>query len=192
MSYQTYITHALVCGTFNRNTADRSYLLFTREAGMLFADARSIREERSKQRFAMQDFSYIRVSLVRGKSGWKIGSVEAETNFYTLATDKASRGSIVSMFRVLRRFFSGEEPTPQLFDFIYESLQILSGELTHRGMVEKSLQVKILTDLGYVDSVLVPNEIKDVSPATIALIHDTSLEPVLDKLIALAVSTSHL
>lgn len=192
MAYQTYITQALVCGTFNRNAADRSYLLFTREAGMLFADARSIREERSKQRFAMQDFSHIRVSLVRGKSGWKIGSVEAETNFYTKAPDKASRGSIVSMFRVLRRFFSGEEPAPQLFDFIYQSLQMLSGDLSARTLVEKSLQVKILTDLGYVDPVLVPTEIKDVSPSTIAVMTDTTLEPVLDKLIALAVSTSHL
>lgn len=192
MSYQTYTTEALVCGTFNRNTADRSYLLFTREAGMLFADARSIREERSKQRYAMQDFSYIRVSLVRGKSSWKIGSVEAKKNFYAMAVDKDSRGSIVSTFRFLRRFFSGEEPTPQLFDCIHQSLGVLVGELTNRTLIEKSLQVKILTDLGYVDGVLVPNQIKDGLPADLGLALDAGLEPILDRLITHAVSTSHL
>lgn len=56
MAYETYTTEALVCGTFNRNTADRSYLLFTREAGMLYADARSVREERSRQRYALRTF----------------------------------------------------------------------------------------------------------------------------------------
>jgi recombinational DNA repair protein (RecF pathway) len=192
MAYQTYITAALVCGTFNRNTADRSYLLFTREAGMLFADARSIREERSKQRFAMQDFSFIRVSLVRGKSGWKIGSVQAETNFYAGATDKLARGSVVSLFRLLRRFFSGEEPAPELFDFIHQSLQLVSGEMLHRPVVEKFLHVKILTDLGYVDGSLVPEVLRGASPEVLAGQDDDGLIPILDQLIATAIATSHL
>ena len=63
MSYQTYTTEALVCGTYDRNTADRSYRLFARELGMLFADARSVRLEKSRQRMALSDFSLVRVSL---------------------------------------------------------------------------------------------------------------------------------
>ena len=56
MAYVTYTTLALVCGTFDQKTSDRSYMLFTREAGMLFASARSVREERSKQRYASTRF----------------------------------------------------------------------------------------------------------------------------------------
>ena len=81
MAYATYTTQALVCGTFDRNTADRSYRLFTREFGMVWADARSVRLEKSKQRSALTDFSVVRISLVRGKAGWKIGSVIAQQNF---------------------------------------------------------------------------------------------------------------
>lgn len=83
MAYVTYTTDAIVCGTYDRNTADRSYRLFTRELGMLYADARSVRLEKSKQRQALQDFSLIKVSLVKGKAGWKIGSVSEVQNYYT-------------------------------------------------------------------------------------------------------------
>ena len=72
MSYQTYITDAVVVGSYASNTADKSYLLFTKRAGMLYATARSVREERSKQRYALQDFSHITVTLVKGKGGWCI------------------------------------------------------------------------------------------------------------------------
>ena len=48
MSYQTYITEALIVGSFDSNTADKSYLLFTKSAGMLYASARSVREEDRK------------------------------------------------------------------------------------------------------------------------------------------------
>ena len=126
MAYATYTTKALVCGTFNRNTADRSYLLFTREAGMLYADARSVREERSRQRYALQDFSLVRVSLVKGKQSWKVGSIEAQKNYYSLAVENETRGSVVSLFRLLRRFVNCEEAAPELFYYVTEAFYELS------------------------------------------------------------------
>jgi len=92
MSYATYTTEALVCGSRNNNTSDRAYLLFTEEVGMIWASARSVREERSKQRYALQDFSLIRVSLVKGKSGWRIGSVEATCNPFMEARSRSGQG----------------------------------------------------------------------------------------------------
>ena len=106
MSYQTYTTEALVCGSFLHNTADKVFLLFTREAGMLYATAKSVREERSKQRFALQDFSLINVSLIKGKQGWRVGSVEAEVNYFTKSEERLARGSVVLLFKTLRRFIS--------------------------------------------------------------------------------------
>jgi recombinational DNA repair protein (RecF pathway) len=159
VAYQTYTTEALVCGTFNKNTADRSYLLFTREAGMLYAEAKSAREERSRQRMALQDFSHIRVSLVKGKRGWRIGSVEPIVNHYTKAVDKAARGSVVSIYRWLRRFYKGEEATPQLYDYILSALNLATGEMAERNMTEEVVKLRILTDLGYVDTTKVPSAV---------------------------------
>lgn len=161
MSYQTYTTEALVCGTWNRNTADRSYLLFTKEAGMLYADARSVREEKSRQRYGLQDFSHIRVSLVKGKNGWRIGSVEAQNNYYNEAVTKAARGSVVTIGRCLRRFYKGEEAHQLLFRYLLSAFDLLVKDIEHREILEKVVQLRILAELGYIDRKKLPSVILD-------------------------------
>jgi DNA repair protein RecO len=187
-----YTTEALVCGTFNRNTADRSYLLFTKEAGMLYAEARSVREERSRQRMALQDFSLVRVSLIKGKSSWKIGSIESQRNFFSSASDKAARGSVVSLTRFLRRFFSGQEAAPALFEYVATALALLSAETAGREFIESVVQLHILHSLGYVDGSFVPTFMKEESLLNISQYNTAETQALLDALIDKAVSTSHL
>lgn len=164
MAYITYITEAIVCGTFNRNSADRSYMLFTKEAGMLYADARSVREERSKQRYALQDFSLVRVSLVKGKGNWKVGSIEVYKNYYLEAVNKEARGSVVNLFRLLRRFVGGEEATPDLFAYTVRALDEMTGEIENRPFVLITVQVQMLLYLGYVDTKQMPFSIRNIAP----------------------------
>lgn len=192
MAYQTYTTEALVCGTFNRNTADRSYLMFTREAGMLYADARSVREERSRQRYALQDFSLVRVSLVKGKRGWKIGSIEAQKNYFQTAVDKSARLSVVSVFRLLRRFVKGEEAHPDFFDYVLSALNELVKEIPKNHFVLMSVQVRILSLLGYVDINMVPEILRNIEPHEIAVNYETTIESQIEKIYTHAISVSHL
>jgi recombinational DNA repair protein (RecF pathway) len=192
MAYQTYTTKAIVCGTFNRNTADRSYLLFTRDAGMLYADARSVREERSRQRYALQDFSLVRVSLVKGKRGWKIGSIEAQQNYYQQAVNKAARGSVVSVCRLLRRFVKGEWSDPVLFDYLVQALVELSGVIEERSFVEQVVQVQVLGLLGYVDAKKIPPVLTLSAPLQVAKQYSTPLGQTVAQLYTQAVTVSHL
>jgi len=192
MAYETYTTEALVCGTKNRNTADRSYLLFTREAGMLFADARSVREERSRQRYALQDFSLVRVTLVKGKAGWKIGSIEPQNNFYHDAVDQQARGSVVGIVRLLRRFLRGEEAQSDLFDYTKAVLCVLAGEVATRQFVVLVVQVELLRQLGYVAADHVPEQLRNMQPAQIPERFDAHKLKQLEKLYSQAISVSHL
>lgn len=151
MSYQTYTTEAIVCASFDNNIADKSYQLFTKTAGMLYASARSVREERSRQRYALQDFSLINVSLIKGKSGWRIGSVQSEGNLFSKANNRSSRGSVVRLFKFLRRFVQGEESSPELFTEVLQSIHFLSqDDLPQRAVVEEIICVRILYSLGYI------------------------------------------
>jgi DNA repair protein RecO len=151
MSYQTYITEAVIVGSFDSNTADKSYLLFTRDAGMIYASAKSVREERSRQRFALQDFSRITVSLIKGKTGWRIGSVQSEGNFFVEANDRAVRGSIVRICKLLRRFLAGEEPHPDLYEEILAGLtHLASSNIQNRNLIEEIILVRMLYRLGYI------------------------------------------
>jgi recombinational DNA repair protein (RecF pathway) len=157
MSHQTYTTEALVCGGYEHNTSDKSYLLFTKTAGMIYANARSVREERSKQRCALQEFSRLRISLIKGRSGWRIGSVESSQNDFALAMDRETRGSVVMMYKTLRRFIKGEEASPELFDFCIGALDELIKQNEHRKFLESFVQLQILFRLGYVDNKVIPS-----------------------------------
>ncbi len=192
MSYATYTTDALVCGSWKRNTADGSYLLFTREAGMLYADARSVREERSKQRYALQDFSLVRVSLVKGKRGWKIGSVESKRNFFSEADTKEARGSVVALFKFLRRFLRGEEPAFELYDLVASSLPLFLEDAKNREWLERVIETRILLTLGYVDPKEVPPFIREESVLTLSQFDGDVSTVGLERLIQKAVATSHL
>ena len=192
MAYVTYTTEALICGTFSRNTADGSFLMFTKSSGMLYADARSVREERSRQRGALQDFSYVKVSLVKGKAGWKIGSILPLKNYYYEAVDQAARGSVVSVFRLLRRFFKGEEANEAIFDYVKESLDALAGPIEHRMFEQMLTQVRILAELGYVDNALLPAVLKDTEPSNPKITYSEQNELLIESLYTNAVSVSHL
>jgi len=161
MSYVTYTTLAIVCGTYDRNTTDRSYRLFTRSLGMMYADARSVRLEKSKQRQALQDFSLIKISLVKGRGGWKIGSVTEIGNYYHSATDKEARGSVVQIVRLLRRFVTGEETHESLFDESVAALTFLVGDCINRHCYERVFTQRVLAQLGYIKSSDIPSAYVD-------------------------------
>ncbi len=192
MSYVTYTTEALVCGTQNRNTADRSYCLFTKEAGMLYGEARSVREERSRQRYALQDFSYVRISLVKGKQSWKIGSVESVKNYFALADTQEKRASVVAIFRTLRRFIHGEDASPELFSFCIEALELALGSVSARNFFEHCVQIRMLSLLGYVAEEALPPVLLRSNLSELALLEDETLIPQLAFLIKKGVENSQL
>lgn len=118
---------------------------------MIYASARSVREERSRQRFALQDFGVVTVSLIKGKTGWRIGSVQSEGNVFSSAPNRLVRGSVVRMFKFLRRFAGAEEPQPVLYEEFCMGLKYLTQScISHRSLVEEILQARMLYQLGYI------------------------------------------
>jgi recombinational DNA repair protein (RecF pathway) len=148
MSYRTYTTEALVCGSTDVRTADRTFLLFTRELGMVYATAQSVREERSKQRCALQEFSYIRASLIRGKVGWRIASTEALGNIYAREQTREGRAFVRNTLLLIRRLIRGEEAHPSVFDDVISVFHDRGCHTARDAGILISL--RILYILGYV------------------------------------------
>ncbi len=190
MAYRTYTTEAIVCGSRDSYTSDRSYLLFTEEAGMLWATARSVREERSKQRFALQDFSLIRVSLVKGKTGWRIGSVESIKNTFLAADTQPARAGVASVIKLLRRLVQGEEVVTAVYVDTREVLQHLPrvdpADVTH---VVDHFTLRLLAELGYIAS---RSEYADYITDTEWLKEVVVLPAVAQKAISDGLEASHL
>ena len=118
---------------------------------MLWATARSVREEKSKQRHALQEFSRVRVSLVRGRSGWRVGSVEAVANYYAAAPTREARGAATSIIRLLRQFLHGEEPQPVVFAESIAALERTASATTNEAVCIVDLfRLRFLHQLGYI------------------------------------------
>ncbi len=114
------------------------------------ATARSVREEKSKQRFALQDFSLIKVSLVQGKTGWRIGSVEASRNYYLEASTRDSRVVVTEAVRLLRRLLQGEEVDSTVFVETTTALDIMVTKDSSIKNLIDIFTLRVLYRLGYV------------------------------------------
>ncbi len=123
-------------------------MLFTQDSGMLFASAKSVREERSKQRYALQDFSRVRVTLVKGKSGWKVGSVEAFGNAFMSARSRSERALIHTLFLHIRRYVHGEVALTTIYADLRAILENFPLYTDHERLGELFL-LRLLTHLGY-------------------------------------------
>ncbi len=191
MGYRMYITEALVCGSTAVRTSDKSYLLFTRELGMIYATAQSVREERSKQRSALQEFSHVRMSLVHGKGGWRIAGTEALGNLYAYEDTREGRTLLRNIFLLLRRTIKGEEAHQDLFDDIVTTLK--GNTVLAKCDIDTILSLRILHTLGYIapeeciQNILCARFVSDISiPLT------ESEQNYTQKLIENALRESHL
>lgn len=146
--YRVYTTQALVCGAFDSMTADRTVQFFTRDAGMLYAAVKSVREERSKQRYGLTEFSILTVSLIRGKAGWRITGVEPLTNVFTQLKTREQRAYVRNIVRFLKRMVRGEESVRALFDIVAEAL-VRAAHEENLERAEREFMHRACALLGY-------------------------------------------
>lgn len=195
MAYQTYTTDALVIGSEDRLTADRVISLFTREAGLVRARAVSVRRERSKLRYGLQDFSLVRTSLVRGKQGWRVTGAECAVNLYFSTDDRHVRGAQLRILRLVRRLVRGEETHAALYDVLIDGLAALSAraqeEIVH---AERVLTLRLLSMLGYVAPKDIYQQILKAPSLKEALFVELgeAEEKAIEKVIEEALTASHL
>ena len=148
MAYQTYTTRALVLNTYERGSSDKTVQLFTEEAGMLFARAVGVRDEKSKMRYALQPFSLVLVTLVRGKVEWRIVGVESMRNIFFDAKDRNARAQVSDCVKLIARFVKGEERHARLYSLLEEGIQYLVKEPSPDALL--ALRLRLLHELGYV------------------------------------------
>ena len=151
MSYHIYHTKAIILGGEGRGEGDRVLYCYTRELGLVAAHAKSLREGRSRLRYALQTFAHAEIELVRGKNGWKLISAHPIDSLATLWRHPSKRRIIAEHVHLVRRLIQGEERHELLFDDILAGFRFLShleNEVELRAG-ELILVVRMLAHLGY-------------------------------------------
>jgi len=146
MAYQQYRTEAIVLRSFSAKEADKVLVLFAREFGLLYVRAVSLREEKSRQRYSLQDLSLANVGIVRGKGGWRLVGASLTASHPREEDSMRTYARLASMVVSL---VHGEERN----DYLFNTLEQAHGALSEGTLPPQSLEiicaVKILYALGY-------------------------------------------
>ena len=154
MEYQTYTTDALVLGGIAKGEANKRLVLLTRTFGVVRADVQRVRDTRSKLRYALQQYSLARVSLVYGKGGWRVVNAVPRFSFWARfrRTPSRTRHAAARLSLISRRLMVAEEVHTNAFFIVYEAWSALaSSTLTSADAdaIEGIAVARLLYDLGY-------------------------------------------
>ena len=152
MSHRIYQIEGVILGGFNVGESNRYLYVFTRELGLVGASAQGVRELKSKLRYSLQDFSYSKVDLVRGKEVWRIVNAEQVRDVGVLIKDVDKKRVFSSMAILLKRLCAGEGVHDGMFESVVSGILFLEKEDFTKEEIrffEVIFAMKILNYLGY-------------------------------------------
>ncbi|MCE9541118.1 recombination protein O N-terminal domain-containing protein [Candidatus Kaiserbacteria bacterium] len=148
--YQKYNTEALVLGSYETGESDRTVALFTRDFGLVYGRATSVRSERSKMRYATQHYTRAFVSLVKGKKGWRLAGATALLN---AGEDTKGVAAFARISELTMRLVRGEEHNAYLFEVLSETHTALMREHVEAfATIEIVCVARVLYALGYLSA----------------------------------------
>jgi recombinational DNA repair protein (RecF pathway) len=156
MEYRVYTTPALVLGGTARGEANKRLVLLTRDLGVVHADAQRIRDVRSKLRFALQQFALANISIVYGKSGWRVTNAVPLVSYWSRLQGKTPNAhkAMARIAFMVRRLVAGEMREPAIFYIAYGAFNMLTTdtlEVDDVDSIEHITILRLLCELGYMD-----------------------------------------
>ncbi len=150
--HHIYHTEGIILGSRNFGEAGRYYSIFTKELGMVRASAQGVRKMHSKLRYVLQDFSYIKVDLVRGKDFWRVTSAGKTNELESLTKNPEILKITTNVSRLLKKLLQGEEKNEELFVDLIKGFKLLENKLDKSYLegIEMFLVLRILHHLGYI------------------------------------------
>jgi len=148
--YQKYHTEALVLGSYESGEADKTLVLFTRDFGLVRPRATSVRSESSKMRYAVQHFSRVHISLIKGKRGWHAAGAAA---IQIAQGDPRGIAAFARIAELAMRLVGADEKNEYIFEALAEAHAALMQEKVEAyGMIEIVCVARILYSLGYISN----------------------------------------
>lgn len=187
--HQRYSVDSFVLGGFPQGEASRFVWLLSVEFGLVLALAQNIRARESKLRYALQDFSRSRVTLVRGREYFRVTGAEGAVHVWSERQHRSrevSRRLLGHLFSTIRRLVPAAGEGERLFAIVEETAQLCTAELSDKELraLEAISQARVLHVLGYLQdrdvhrplltSVCTRETLSSVDPVLSSLIRDTN------------------
>jgi DNA repair protein RecO (recombination protein O) len=150
--HHIYHTEGIILSSRNYGEAGKYYSIFTRDLGMIQASAQGVRKMSSKLRFVLQDYSYVKVDLVKGKDFWRVTSASKTNLLENLFNKKEAYLVFANISRLLKKLLAGEEANTSLFNDFLNGLFMLEKYENKEELqnIEIITVLRILDNLGYI------------------------------------------
>lgn len=150
MSYHIHTTPGIILKRSPFGEANVLLFVLTYDLGLIMASAKSVRVSASKLRGALQEYSDVSLSCIKGKNGWKITNVVESGNYYFNLPKHAHR-VLAQISYILLKMIPGEAPHKAVYKIVKSGLDNLSG-VTNESVssFEILIMLRILKELGYV------------------------------------------
>lgn len=152
--HHIYHTEGIILGSRNFKEASKYFYILTRDLGLVYAEAEGIRKITSKLRFVLQDFSYVKVDLVKRKNIWRITSALKTNELDFIKKDFVKLKVLSNFNKLLIRLLPEQENNENLFLDFKEGLKTFEKIESREDLknIEIIIVLKILYNLGYLNN----------------------------------------
>jgi DNA repair protein RecO len=205
MSHHIYQTKAFIIDSVDVGEANKLLTVFTADLGLIYVSAQGVRIMKSKLRPSIQDLSYSKIALVRGREYWRLTSAEKLISLYDKRVHVLVRKLIAQSLHFVKRLTAGEIKHEELFDmlsklftFCFENSKQIADHSNNQVIKALRLVInfRILESLGYGSDSVEFDTIRDVLEWNIPMLEQIAIdENKMNKIeshIRQAVESSHL
>lgn len=153
--YQIYQTEGLILKSVDFGEANKYLFVFTKEFGLIKVAAQGLRNVKSKLRYGLQEFSIAQLSMVQGRSLWRMTNTSCDKNLcFSLDKERQKLIVVKHILDLLMQLLSGEEKNEELYLALRKAISFLEENNFNRKEIksfENIIVVRILYCLGYFD-----------------------------------------
>ena len=116
MSYRIYHTDGYIIDSSISGESNKVFTILTSELGTIIATAQGVRKLQSKLRYSLQDLTFAKFALVRGKEIWRITGAEKIITIYDKKVPIQIRQSLARILAFIKRLSPGEAVNKKVFE----------------------------------------------------------------------------
>jgi DNA repair protein RecO (recombination protein O) len=155
MSYCIYQTEGFILNKRDVGEADRIYSFFTKDFGRLAAKSQGVRYLKSKLRYSLSGFSFLKMAFVATSAGcWRLVDVEETRIFDGIKKSGDKTKCALKIFSLLERLIQGQEKDLELWEKLKQALIFLERNDLNKNDLknfEMSVALQIVAHLGYAE-----------------------------------------
>lgn len=152
MAIEKYTTEAFILKEYIEGESDLTYKVWTKDFGIIFVLARSIRKVNAKLRMLTKKHNFLSLTLVKGKNIWRLVGVEDLNCNQNNEKYFAEVKSIIA--EVIHRFLEEKKSYKKLFEKLKSILTLNQKELEILK-IRTLIYYLVLVDTGYADAKII-------------------------------------